>query len=468
MEKPRQPIVTVLGHVDHGKTTLLDVIRKTSEARKETGGITQSIGASTVMTKEGKKITFIDTPGHAAFAKMRSRGAKLADIAILVVAADDGVKPQTIEAIEYIKKAEIPFIVAITKIDISSASIESVKGQIEKEGVLFEGRGGDIPLILLSAKENKGINELLEMIILVSEVNEIRADEKADLEAIVIETNKDARGLLVSVVVRNGTLSVRDEISVDEISCRVKGLFNKEGKPIKKVLPGEPVLILGFKELPLIGAKVRFATEGKESKVAVEGKTLGAKPFAVKEEQVAAVFKTKRAGALEALLSNLPADVVAVSSGVGPINESDVFFAKSAGAKHIFGFEVKTSLSVKKLAETEGVKIESFDIIYKLFERLEELLKEGQSEILGKAEIVASFPYNNKKVAGCRVVSGKISIKDVVMLMRKDSEIGKAKVISLRKEKKVIQEAKEGEEFGVILGPQLDFEKGDMLLSVKQ
>ena len=468
MEKPRQPIVTVLGHVDHGKTTLLDVIRKTSEARKETGGITQSIGASTVMTKEGKKITFIDTPGHAAFAKMRSRGAKLADIAILVVAADDGVKPQTIEAIEYIKKAEIPFIVAITKIDISSASIESVKGQIEKKGVLFEGRGGDIPLILLSAKENKGINELLEMIILVSEVNEIRADEKADLEAIVIETNKDARGLLVSVVVRNGTLSVRDEISVDEISCRVKGLFNKEGKPIKKVLPGEPVLILGFKELPLIGAKVRFATEGKESKVAVEGKTLGAKPFAVKEEQVAAVFKTKRAGALEALLSNLPADVVAVSSGVGPINESDVFFAKSAGAKHIFGFEVKTSLSVKKLAETEGVKIESFDIIYKLFERLEELLKEGQSEILGKAEIVASFPYNNKKVAGCRVVSGKISIKDVVMLMRKDSEIGKAKVISLRKEKKVIQEAKEGEEFGVILGPQLDFEKGDMLLSVKQ
>ncbi len=468
MEKPRQPIVTVLGHVDHGKTTLLDVIRKTSEVRKETGGITQSIGASTVMTKEGKKITFIDTPGHAAFAKMRSRGAKLADIAILVVAADDGVKPQTIEAIEYIKKAEIPFIVAITKIDISSASIESVKGQIEKEGVLFEGRGGDIPLILLSAKENKGINELLEMIILVSEVNEIRADEKADLEAIVIETNKDARGLLVSVVVRNGTLSVRDEISVDEISCRVKGLFNKEGKPIKKVLPGEPVLILGFKELPLIGAKVRFATEDKESKVAGEGKTLGAKPFAVKEEQVAAVFKTKRAGALEALLSNLPADVVAVSSGVGPINESDVFFAKSAGAKHIFGFEVKTSLSVKKLAETEGVKIESFDIIYKLFERLEELLKEGQSEILGKAEIVASFPYNNKKVAGCRVVSGKISIKDVVMLMRKDSEIGKARVISLRKEKKVIQEAKEGEEFGVILGPQLDFEKGDMLLSVKQ
>ena len=468
MEKPRQPIVTVLGHVDHGKTTLLDVIRKTSVAQKETGGITQGIGASTITTKEGKNITFIDTPGHAAFAKMRSRGAKLADIAILVVAADDGVKPQTKEAIEYIKKAGIPFIVAITKIDISSASVESVKGQIETEGVLFEGRGGDIPLVLLSSKENKGINELLEMIILVSDVNEIKADEKADLEAVVIETNKDARGLLVSVVVRNGTLSVRDEISTDETSCRIKGLFNKEGKPIKKVLPGEPVLILGFKELPLIGTKVRFATEGKKDKAAGKGKTLGAKPLTVKDGQVAAVFKAKSAGVLEALLSNLPADAIVVSSGVGPINESDVFFAKSAGVAHIFGFEVKTPLSVKKLAETEGVKIEFFDIIYKLFERLEELIKEGQSEILGKAEIVASFPFNNKKVAGCKVVSGKIGIKDMIVLMRKDSEIGEARVVSLRKEKKAIQEAKEGEEFGAILSPQLDFEKGDMLVSVKQ
>jgi translation initiation factor IF-2 len=468
MEKPRQPIVTVLGHVDHGKTTLLDVLRKTSVAQKETGGITQGIGASTVTTKEGKKITFIDTPGHAAFAKMRSRGANLADIAILVVAADDGVKPQTKEAIKYIKEAKIPFIVTITKTDISSASIESVKGQIEKEGVLLEGRGGDVPLVLLSAKENKGISELLEMIILVAEINEIKADEKADLEAVVIETNKDARGLLVSVVVRNGTLSVRDEISTDDTSCRVKGLFNRDGKPVKKVLPGEPVLILGFKELPLIGTKVGFAVENKESKVAGKGKRLGAKPYIVKDEQIAVVIKAESAGALEALLLNLPADAIVVSSGVGPINESDVFFAKSAEALHIFGFEVKTSLSVKKLAETEGVGIEHFDVIYKLFERLEELIKEGQSEILGKAEVITSFPFNNKKVAGCKVVFGKIGLKDMIILMRKDNEIGEARIVSLRKEKNIIQEVKEGEEFGAILSPQLDFEKGDMIVSVKQ
>ena len=465
MKKPRQPIVTVLGHVDHGKTTLLDVIRKTSVAQKETGGITQGIGASTITTKEGKKITFIDTPGHAAFAQMRSRGAKLADIAILVVAADDGVKPQTKEAIEYIKKAEIPFIVAITKTDIASALIESVKGQIETEVILFEGRGRDTPLILLSAKENKGITELLEMIILVSEVNEIKADENASLEAVVVETNKDARGLLVAVVVKNGTLSVKDEISTDETSCRVKGLFNKEGKPMKKIFPGEPGLILGFKELPLIGSQVRLATENKAKK---EEKRMGAKPYLVKDEQLAVVFKAESAGALEALLLNLPLDAIAVSSGVGPINESDVFFAKSAGAAYIFGFEVKTALSVKKLADTEGVKIETFKIIYKLLERLEELIKERQSVILGKAKIVDSFPFNNKKVAGCKVISGKISMKDTVVLMPKDVEIGEARVVSLRKEKNTIQEAREGEEFGAILGPQLDFEKGDMIVSVKQ
>ena len=465
MEKPRQPIVTVLGHVDLGKTTLLDVIRKTSVAQKETGGITQGIGASTITTKEGKNITFIDTPGHAAFAQMRSRGAKLADIAILVVAADDGVKPQTKEAIEYIKKAKIPFIVAITKTDITSASIESVKGQIETEGVLLEGRGGDVPLVLLSSKENKGIIELLEMIILVSEINEIKADENASLDAVVIETSKDARGLLVAVVVKNGTLSVRDEVATDESSCRVKGLFDKEGKPIKKLSPGEPGLILGFKELPLIGSQVKLAIENKTIR---EEKRMGAKPFIVEEEQLAVVFKAESAGALEALLLNLPKDAIAVSSGVGPINESDVFFAKSAGADYIFGFEVKTSVSVKKLADTEGIKIETFAIIYKLLERLEELIKEGQSVILGKAEIIDSFPFNNKRVAGCKVVFGKIEMKDVVLLMRKDSELGEARIVSLRKEKKTIQEAKEGEEFGAILGPQLDFEKGDMLVSVKQ
>ncbi len=465
MKKIRQPIVTVLGHVDHGKTTLLDALRKTSVAQKEAGGITQSIGASIVTNKEGKKITFIDTPGHAAFAEMRSRGAKLADIIILVVAVDDGVKPQTIEALRYIREVKIPFIVVITKTDISS-KIEAVKGQLEKEGVSFEGRGGDTPLVSLSAKMKKGIDELIEMILLVSEVNEIKADEKGNLEAIVIETSKDTRGPLASVVIREGTLSVQDRILMDNVEGKVRGLFNFEGKSVKKVFPGEPALVLGLKELPAVGTKIISLKDG-EVKEKKDTKPVRERSL-VEENQVAAVFKAKSSGALEALLANLPKDVIAVNSGVGPVNESDVFFAKSSGPAHIFAYEVKTPLSVKKLAETEGVEIESFDVIYKLFERLEELVKEGQIKILGKAEIVASFPFNDKKVAGCKMKSGKISVKDLMLLMRGGNEIGEIRAISLKKLKKEVQEVKEGEEFGVIFKPQLDFEKGDMLVSFRK
>ncbi|MGB6881875.1 MAG: translation initiation factor IF-2 [Microgenomates group bacterium] len=464
MEKTRQPIVTVLGHVDHGKTTFLDVVRKTSVAKKEAGGITQSIGASVVSTKGGKKITFIDTPGHAAFVKMRSRGAKLADVAILVVAGDGGVKPQTKEALIHIREAEIPFIVAVTKIDIASSSVETVRGQLEKEGVLFEGKGGDTPLVSLSAKEGKGINDLLEMIILVSEVNEIKADEKGKLEGVVIETSKDRWGSLVSVVIRNGTLSVRDEILAENIDCKVRGLFDGKGRSIKKTLPGEPVLILGFSELPPVGAKVSFLKDKgkikeKEKKISVPK---------VEEGQIPIVFKAQSVGALEALLANLPPEVVAVSSGVGEVNKSDVFFAKAAGPAHIFTFETKISLSIKKLAETEGVTVESFNVIYKLLERLEELIKEGETEVLGKAEIIASFPFDDKLVAGCRVISGRIKVKDTMLLMRKDKELGEVKALSIKKQKQKMLEVKEGEEFGVIFEPQLDFEKGDVLVSVRK
>lgn len=463
MKKARQPIVTVLGHVDHGKTTLLDVIRKTSVAQKEAGGITQSMGASVVATKEGKKITFIDTPGHAAFSEMRSRGAKLADIVILVIAGDDGVKPQTKEALQHIREADIPFIVAVTKMDLPSASVETVQDQLEKEGVSLEGKGGNTPLVAVSAKKRKGIGDLLEMIILVAEVNEIKADEKGELEAVVIETSKDRRrGLLVSVVVREGTLSVRDEISAEDVCDKVRGLFDARGKPIKQTLPGEPALILGFSKLPPVGAitscpktKSKIQKQGKKSEVPE-----------VKEGQIPIVLKARNAGSLEALLANLPLEVVVVLSGVGEVNESDVFFAKSADSARVFAFEVKVPSTVAKLAQTEGITIETFDVIYKLVERLEELIKEGEKKILGKAEIVASFPFNNKQVAGCRMVSGRIGAKDSLILMREDKELGEAKGVSMRKQKQAIQEAKKGEEFGIILRPQLDFERGDMLVSV--
>ena len=230
----RPPIVTILGHVDHGKTTLLDAIRKTNVAGKETGGITQSTLASQVVRPEGKKITFIDTPGHAVFSQMRARGAKVADLAVLVVSADDGVKPQTKEALGYIKETNTPFLVVITKIDLPQVNIEKAKGQIEKEGVSFEGKGGNTPLILVSAKSGKGINDLVEMILLVSEVNAIAGDAEGVLEGLVIETSKDKRGPVVSVVITNGTIKVGMDVAGGDINAKVRGLFDHLGKTIKK------------------------------------------------------------------------------------------------------------------------------------------------------------------------------------------------------------------------------------------
>jgi len=462
MEKgqTRPPIVVVLGHVDHGKTTLLDAIRSTNVASREAGGITQSIGASQVTTKKGKKITFIDTPGHAAFTKMRSRGAKVADIAVLVVASEEGVKPQTKEALQIIKEAKIPYIVAATKIDLASADPDAAKGQLEKEGVSFEGGGGDVPFVALSAKTGKGIEELLETLSLVSEVHGIKADSQGELEAVVLETSKDKRGLLVSVVVRSGTLRVADVISAEGISSKVRGLFSEEGS-VKEVYPSQPALILGFAVLPPVGARVTVSEDSTLSRVALRQEA--PKP---QKGQIPIIVKAQNQGALEAVLASVPSFFVVVSSGVGDIYESDVLLAKSSGAPRIFCFESKASPQVTKLAEAEGVYIESFKVIYELLERLNELVKKGEVEILGKAEVLAEFPFNGKRIAGCKVLLGQIQKSDRLLIMRGEKKLGDVRALSLKKQKKEIPLAKAGEEFGVLLEPQLDFSVGDVLVSV--
>lgn len=459
MKSSRQPIVTILGHVDHGKTSLLDALRKTRVAAGEAGGITQSIGASEITTKDGKKITFIDTPGHAAFSKMRSRGAKVADIAILVVAAEDGIKPQTQEAIDVIKDAAVPFIVAITKIDLQSADPEMVKGQLEKQEIYLEGRGGDTPVVEVSSKTGVGIDNLVETIVLVAEVVQISADEENPLEAVVIETEKDKGGFSVSFVVRDGKISVTDEVSSDGISARVRGLFNVLGKSVREILPGEAGLALGFSELPSVGAQI---VKGQSEKSTVtSGKAKGFD----KKEGYPIYLKAKVAGSLEALEASLPVGINLVGSSVGDVNESDIFMAKAAGAR-IFVFESSVSSSVKKLAETEAVGIERFEIIYELFLRLEDIIKKGIVQVLGKAEILASFPFNNRKVAGSKVIEGRINKADNLILMRGEKELGKVKIISLKKAKQEITEARAGEEFGAIFDPHLDFQVGDVLVSV--
>jgi translation initiation factor IF-2 len=460
----RPPIVAVLGHVDHGKTTLLDAIRKTSVTEREAGGITQSIGASVVATKDGKKITFIDTPGHAAFKNMRKFGAKAADIAILVVAAEEGVKPQTKEALEYILDAGIPYIVAATKVDLPSASIEILQGQLEKEGVMFEGKGGDTPLIGLSARKGEGIENLLEMIALVAEVNGIKGREDAELEAFVIETSKDKRGPLVSVIVRNGTLRVGDEIVTQTVSAKVRGLIDDKGKAIKSVYPGEPAQIMGFNKFPDVGSVVWHSNDAKQAIAVKQEKPIYRK---AKEGEVLVIVKAGNTGALEAIVSNLPKEAITVSTGVGEVNQSDVFLAKSTKST-IFAFESKVPPYVSKLADTEGVKIFSYSIIYELFEKLEKIIKEGIVEIRGEAQILAEFPYSNTRVAGSKVAKGNITKSDSITIMRGDKMIGKARVISIRKQKQEVNQVGQGEECGIIFAPQLDFEIGDTIVSKKE
>jgi translation initiation factor IF-2 len=461
----RPPIVAVLGHVDHGKTTLLDNIRKSSVAVREAGGITQSIGASVVKTSDNRRITFIDTPGHAAFSNMRSRGAKVADIAILVIAANDGVKPQTKEAISFIREADIPIIVAITKMDLPAVDLDSVKEQLNKEGIKIEGRGGDVPVVALSGKTGKGIKELLEIVNLVSEVSEVKGSKEANLEAVIIETDKDKRGLLATAVVRNGRLGVGDEIVVESLSMKVRGLFDYKSKPIKEALPGDPVQILGFRDLPPVGSRIISKNDFtfKKERTKIEGKR---EIPEIKEGQIPVVIKASSTGSLEAVLENLPEGVVAVYSGVGDVIENDVFMAKSADAA-ILAFEAKIPSGVKKLANTEGVVVESFRIIYKLFDRLKSLLKEASDDTTGKAEILAIFPFSGKNVAGCKVIEGKLAKGDTFLVKRADVKIGEAKAISMKREKKDIDVAKAGEELGILFDKKLDFEVGDMVLSIR-
>jgi translation initiation factor IF-2 len=461
----RPPIVVVLGHVDHGKTTLLDAIRKTSVVAKEAGGITQSIGASVVTTKDGKDITFIDTPGHAAFSNMRSQGAKVADIAILVIAADDGFKPQTKEALEYILEAKVPFIVAATKTDLERASVEKIKGQLEKEGVMLEDRGGEVPLISVSGKTGKGLDELLEMITLLAELHSVKGSEDDALEAFVIETGKDKRGPFASLVVHNGKLSVGEEVVANRVTAKIRGIFDHLGKSVKEVGPGKPAQILGFSELPQVGARVwSFNTKNQILPEKFVPKKLVTK---AQEGEIAVVIKAKNAGSLEALQKNLPNKIFVVNSSVGDVSESDVFVAKSAAAD-IYAFESTAPKSVSALADTEGVRIKTYKIIYELIEELEDLLEQKEVKIAGRAQILQSFPFNLKKVAGCKVVEGIIKSNDNLTLTRHDKEIGKVKIISMRKEKNEVGEVKQGEEFGVILSPQLEFETGDMLISVRK
>lgn len=462
--KDRPPIVAVLGHVDHGKTSLLDYIRKSRIAQGEAGGITQSIGAYQVQTKD-QKITFIDTPGHQAFSKMRQRSGFVADLVVLVVAVDDGVMPQTQESITHIKNASVPFIVAINKIDLSSANIERVYDQLAKEGVLVESRGGQVVAVPVSAKTGQGIDELLEMILLVGEIAELRTDPSGPLEAYVIESNLTRGGAEATILVKNGTLKVGDQITVEGLQAKLKALVDDKGVRLSSAGPSTPVKVLGFSKVPPIGAKV---SSQEVTPVAVPAKTAIKVSLPTDEGKMKLFLKADSLGSLEALVGSLPSEVLVIHGEVGNINESDIFSAKTSGAS-VLGFRVKANLSVKKLAEEEGVKIKTFEIIYELLETLEkELLDEAVREeikILGKAEIIAEFPFGTGRIAGCRVTEGRIAKNDQLELKRDEITLGQVRIASMKHASEEIKLAEKGSEFGAILKTDLDFRVGDMLIS---
>ncbi len=472
------PVVTILGHVDHGKTTLLDYIRKSHVAEKEFGDITQHIGAYQVDYK-GKSITFIDTPGHEAFSQMRSRGARVTDLAILVVAADDGVMPQTKESIAHIKKAAAPLIVAINKMDLPSANVEKVKKQLAEEGVLVEGYGGDVVAVPISAKTGQGISELLEMVQLVAEISGVKKDTQGEFEGVVIESYLDRfRGPVATIIVKKGSLRVGDTVFGDSASGKIKSLIDSNGKGLRQVGVSAPVEILGLEKVPAVGdvlskkTKERPVLDQKEKKVdwswSIEPKSI----------EIRLILKADTYGSLEAITNSIEAaeadsqEVKFIHKETGDVTENDVLLAASTKSI-IIGFNVKVAGSVQKVAEEEGVNIRTYKLIYELLDELEEGLTalaaaEKKKEVLGEAKILAVFDSGEGKIAGGKITSGRINKVDNLVVRRGDKVLGETKIKSMKHKLLDINEAKEDEEFGIIFEQDIKFKEGDIIQATEE
>jgi len=484
----RPPVVTVLGHVDHGKTTLLDTIRKANVASGEHGGITQHIGAYQVEIKaqtsktkgdeKGRVITFIDTPGHEAFSKMRSRGAAVADVAILVVAADDSVKPQTKESIDQIKAANIPMIVAINKVDLPGANIEKVKSDLAKVGVQVEGFGGDVPFQPISAKAGTGIPELLDLIVLVADLNELTNDITSPVEAVVVETRLDkGKGMVATVIVKKGILHAGEPLfSGDKQVGKVRAMFDDKGMQTRETLPSKPVEILGFTEHPPVGSVLTSVPVVSKVSASLVSQVADAmpdflKPVAEQEQQkLTIILKTDTSGSMEAILESLDERVRVVQTGVGDITDADILGAKSSKAI-VIGFNVKCPAAVAKLAQTEKVVYRVYTIIYELLEELAEVvagLKEvlHQERELGIGIIIAEFPFEKSRIAGTKIMSGRLARGDMVKIMRKDTEIARGKIKTIRQGKNDVTKVEEGNDCGVLFDHQVDFALQDAIIAV--
>jgi len=476
----RPPVVVVLGHVDHGKSSLLEKIKDLKITEKESGGITQHIGAYEVEHQK-KKITFIDTPGHEAFSAMRSRGAKVADIAVLVIAAEEGIKPQTKEAISHIKKAGIPMIVAINKMDKPGADPEKVKRELSVQDISVESMGGKIPSVETSAETGKGIPELLELILLVAEMEDLKADISKPAEGVIVESYLDSqRGPTATLILQNGILKRGDILGTSSAFGKIRIMEDFQGKAVEKAFPSIPVVVLGFEKVPGVGEKLKVFDSVEEAKKEVEDIEPAIQGSASQDlvepdkKVLNIILKLDVLGSLEAVqevLKELPQDKVilkVLKAEVGEINESDVKLSIGSKAK-VIGFRVKADPIAQSLAEREKIKIICFDVIYELAQGVRDLLgKRVSSEIvridLGKVKILEVFlTEKSRQIIGGKVIDGEVKRGASLEIYRNEEKVGQGKIRKLQKEKKEIGEVGKGAECGILYQGDIKVEQGDIL-----
>lgn len=487
---PRPPVVTIMGHVDHGKTTLLDTIRKTNVVSGEAGGITQAIGAYSVEC-DGRKITFIDTPGHEAFTEMRARGASVTDVVIIIVAADDGVMPQTKEAIDHAKAANVPIIVAINKIDKEGANPDRIMTELVENGLTPEEWGGDTIVCKISAKSGLGIDELLSNILLVADMQELKANPNRYASGTVIESRKDKQiGSVVSLLIQNGTLRLGDPIVVGTSYGKVRTLKNDLGKSLVEALPSTPVEITGISELPSAGDRfMAFETE-KQAKSIAEERTIRAKEedtnrsgmtledlFGKIQEgikEINVIIKADVNGSSEAVKNSLEkievegAKINIIRSSVGAITESDVVLA-SASKAIIIGFNVRANAKTLDIAKEYGIEIRNYDIIYKVVEDMEQAMKgmldpEYEEKVIGTLEIRQMFKFSKVGlIAGCHVLTGSVKNNSNARIIRDGTVIYNGKIKTLQHEKDQVKEVKKGMDCGITLENCQDYKEQDII-----
>jgi translation initiation factor IF-2 len=490
--KPRSPVVTVLGHVDHGKTTLLDAIRETNVVAAEAGGITQHIGAYQV-DLAGRKITFLDTPGHEAFTAMRARGAQVTDLVILVVAADDGVMPQTREAIDHARAAKVPIMIALNKIDKSNANPDRVKQELADVDLVVEDWGGDVICVPLSARQHRGIDDLLENILLVTEVAELKANPDRAAQGTVIEGMLDERrGVTATLLVQNGTMHVGDIVVIGEKHGKVRAMFNDRGERVKEAGPSVPVAILGFPEVPTAGDLFEVVESERVARDIVNKRAgtrleAGQQPRRIlsledvyqymqsgEVKELNLVLKADVQGSIDPIVNSLEdlgdedLKVRILRQGTGNISESDVMLA-IASAAIVVGFQVEIDAAAQRLADAEGVDVRLYDIIYKLIDDLEKALKgllepTYEDVVIGHAEVRAIFKIPRKgHIAGSYVLDGRVTRNALARVQRNGDEIYDGKIASLRRFTEDVREVDAGYECGIGLENFDDFQEGDVI-----